>query len=75
MVDTANHMAAALELSKAELNHAIAEAEFKSQMSEQLENIIDHLHVIAESLNPNPPKDTDGRREESGRGVRELQGK
>ena len=24
--------------------------------------------------NPNPPKDTDGRREESGRGVRELQG-
>ena len=28
-----------------------------------------------ESLNPNPPKDTDGRREESGRGVRELQGK
>ena len=26
-------------------------------------------------VNPNPPKDTDGRREESGRGVRELQGK
>ena len=26
-------------------------------------------------FNPNPPKDTDGRREESGRGVRELQGK
>ena len=26
-------------------------------------------------LNPNPPKDTDGRREESGRGVRDLQGK
>ena len=26
-------------------------------------------------LIPNPPKDTDGRREESGRGVRELQGK
>ena len=26
-------------------------------------------------LTPNPPKDTDGRREESGRGVRELQGK
>ena len=24
---------------------------------------------------PNPPKDTDGRREESGRGMRELQGK
>ena len=28
-----------------------------------------------DGLNPNPPKDTDGRREESGRGVRELQGK
>ena len=27
------------------------------------------------SPSPNPPKDTDGRREESGRGVRELQGK
>ena len=27
------------------------------------------------ALSPNPPKDTDGRREESGRGVRELQGK
>ena len=26
-------------------------------------------------LSPNPPKDTDGRREESGMGVRELQGK
>ena len=26
-------------------------------------------------LSPNPPKDTDGRREESGRGMRELQGK
>ena len=26
------------------------------------------------SLNPNPPKDTDGRREDRGRGVRELQG-
>ena len=26
-------------------------------------------------LSPNSPKDTDGRREESGRGVRELQGK
>ena len=28
-----------------------------------------------EYVSPNPPKDTDGRREESGRGVRELQGK
>ena len=31
--------------------------------------------AMAKLLNPNPPKDTDGRREESGRGVRELQGK
>ena len=30
---------------------------------------------LATPLIPNPPKDTDGRREESGRGVRELQGK
>ena len=26
-------------------------------------------------ISPNPPKDTDGRREDSGRGVRELQGR
>ena len=32
-------------------------------------------YVEPERLSPNPPKDTDGRREESGRGVRELQGK
>ena len=31
--------------------------------------------LITGELSPNPPKDTDGRREESGRGVRELQGK
>ena len=30
-------------------------------------------HTIRWSLSPNPPKDTDGRREDSGRGVRELQ--
>ena len=33
------------------------------------------LTLSLEHLNPNPPKDTDRRREESGRGVRELQGK
>ena len=33
-------------------------------------------HVMAQVVNPNPPKDTDGRREDSGRGwVRELQGR
>ena len=32
--------------------------------------------LLGLSLNPNPPKDTDGRREGSGRGwVRELQGR
>ena len=36
----------------------------------------DQIFVItAYELSPNPPKDTDGRREESGRGMRELQGK
>ncbi len=30
---------------------------------------------LESQVSPNPPKDTDGRREESGRGVRELQGK
>ena len=36
-----------------------------------------HLPMIIGIIffSPNPPKDTDGRREESGRGVRELQGK
>ena len=29
----------------------------------------------ADGISPNPPKDTDGRREDSGRGVRELQGR
>ena len=29
---------------------------------------------IIDHLGPNPPKDTDGRREDRGRGVRELQG-
>ena len=36
-----------------------------------------HLPMIIGAIffSPNPPKDTDGRREESGRGMRELQGK
>ena len=32
-------------------------------------------YLMGGRLNPNPPKDTDGRREDSGRGVRELQGR
>ena len=43
------------------------------------ENVQEQVGLEAEArsvlLNPNPPKDTDGRLEESGRGVRELQGK
>ena len=44
------------------------------------QEVSDALAVIASSssslaVSSNPPKDTDGRREESGRGVRELQGK
>ena len=40
-----------------------------------LRSALDHM-VWQLVLSPNPPKDTDGRREESGRGgVRELQGK
>ena len=34
------------------------------------------VELVVLSVNPNPPKDTDGRREDSGRGwVRELQGR
>ena len=39
---------------------------------------VPHIRGLTASLNlnPNPPKDTDGRREDSGRGwVRELQGR
>ena len=36
----------------------------------------DNLSAVIHRLSPNPPKDTDGRREDSGRGwVRELQGR
>ena len=31
--------------------------------------------ILNMDLNPNPPMDMDGRREDSGRGVRELQGR
>ena len=40
------------------------------------QRLIDHYLIGTTVLNPNPPKDTDGRREDSGRGwVRELQGR
>ena len=32
-------------------------------------------HDMEELISPNPPMDMDGRREDSGRGVRELQGR
>ena len=50
----------------AQLVEVLPPAEFEGEHIEGAINI---------PLNPNPPKDTDGRREESGRGVRELQGK
>ena len=33
------------------------------------------LRVLREQFSPNPPKDTDGRREDRRRGMRELQGR
>ena len=42
-------------------------------MSNNITNFIIKIGVVF--LNPNPPKDTDGRREDSGRGARELQGR
>ena len=39
-------------------------------------NFMEKCLISSLYLNPNPPKDTDGRREDSGRGwVRELQGR
>ena len=43
-----------------------------------VENVAKFLQTVVvvddkARLSPNPPKDTDGRREDSGRGVRELQ--
>ena len=43
--------------------------------SHDIQDFEDSLPSFVRGLSPNPPKDTDGRREESGRGVRELQGK
>ena len=47
----------------------------KKESPEDEIELQDNLLKYAKCLSPNPPKDTDGRREESGRGVRELQGK
>ena len=46
-------------------------------MNQVTQILVDRAEVIWDgSVNPNPPKDTDGRREDSGRGwVRELQGR
>ena len=58
-------------LSDAELlRRAIAREDELQRTVRQLEQNVSEL-----KLSPNPPKDTDGRREESGRGMRELQGK
>ena len=51
------------------------------ELSEYRETVQEELRVLASrvkllDISPNPPKDTDGRREDSGRGwVRELQGR
>ena len=41
----------------------------------EAENLCRLVAVDPVFISPNPPKDTDGRREDSGRGVRELQGR
>ena len=58
---------------------------FRGRTADLLAQVLDQLCLVLPKLrekvgrrpglSPNPPKDTDGRREESGRGVRELQGK
>ena len=46
------------------------------KMRRQFKSVVETEHGSRVCLNPNPPKDTDGRREDSGRGwVRELQGR
>ena len=54
-----------------------------AQPSDLAQKVLEHLLITEDRiqehtldcLTPNPPKDTDGRREDSGRGVRELQGR
>ena len=45
----------------------------RKERTTMFEMTVDHVKV--NRLSPNPPKDTDGRCEDSGRGVRELQGR
>ena len=58
---------------------ALAELKSRSQPPQGLRELERTVEVLSDGLsllNPNPPKDTDGRREGSGRGwVRELQGR
>ena len=48
----------------------------REQLLSAMRNVAQgNLRLPTGSISPNPPKDTDGRREDSGRGVRELQGR
>ncbi len=44
-------------------------------LSDFIAELVEYVPAVPEWLNPNPPMDMDGRREDSGRGVRELQGR
>ncbi len=49
---------------------------FSDRAMREAKLYVERLCAEMLTLNPNPPKDTDGRREDSGRGwVRELQGR
>ena len=57
-------------------NQAPAPRQASALIAEALARIRETAQLVKGTpLNPNPPKDTAGRREDSGGGVRELQGR
>ena len=69
VVHRMNALGTAVDLSHASFRTAMDAIEFSAAP-------VVFSHNAAYTLSPNPPKDTDGRREDSGRGwVRELQGR
>ena len=58
-----------------QLDHALRAQSERADRRSELADAQAHLRQECKRLNPNPPKDTDGRREDSGRGVRELPGR
>ena len=58
-----------------QLDHALRAQSERADRRSELADAQAHLRQECKRLSPNPPKDTDGRREDSGRGVRELQGR